>query len=81
MAHGERSKVLGDTGESAPEGWEVGGPNTPDVHVLLMLYAVSREKLEEVSKNRLADETANGLKEIFRQDSYCSSPFEPFWFS
>src|SRR5689334_24966511 len=28
-----RSKTLGDTGTSAPENWEVGGPNTEPFHI------------------------------------------------
>ena len=42
MAHPDRSAVLGDRGDSAPERWQVGGPNTPPVHILLMLYALTR---------------------------------------
>jgi Dyp-type peroxidase family len=43
-----RSRVLGDTGESAPESWTWGGPNTQSVHVVLMLYARSPERLAEL---------------------------------
>ncbi|MFL5698820.1 MAG: Dyp-type peroxidase [Ktedonobacteraceae bacterium] len=35
-----------DTGESAPENWVVGGPNTPTPHMLLVLYAQSSDVLE-----------------------------------
>lgn len=37
---------LDDTGESAPENWIVGGPNTPTPHMLLVLYAQSSDVLE-----------------------------------
>ena len=28
----ERSRILGDTGESAPSQWELGGPQNPAIH-------------------------------------------------
>jgi Dyp-type peroxidase family len=80
MAHGERSKVLGDSGESAPEHWQIGGPKNPEVHLLLMLYATSRERIAEVMRTHYADAAANGLKEVFRQDSHRAGSFEPFGF-
>ena len=42
-----RAKVLGDTGESAPENWEVGGPNTEAVHVILVLNAKDEETVDK----------------------------------
>jgi Dyp-type peroxidase family len=50
-----RRRTLGDHGESAPEYWQWGGPNTPKVHLLLMLYAIDEETLDrfyEVQANR-----------------------------
>ncbi len=41
-----RAEMVGDTGESAPENWVVGGPNTPTPHMLLVLYAQSSDVLE-----------------------------------
>lgn len=40
------AKNVDDTGESAPENWIVGGPNTPTPHILLVLYAQSSDVLE-----------------------------------
>jgi Dyp-type peroxidase family len=37
---------LGDFAASAPERWEWGGPHTPAVHILLMLYAKNADILE-----------------------------------
>lgn len=33
-----RSAALGDTGASAPEHWEIGGPKNPEIHALLMVF-------------------------------------------
>jgi deferrochelatase/peroxidase EfeB len=44
MGHPERSRVLGDRGESAPEHWEFGGPAT-DFDALVLSYATSAEEL------------------------------------
>src|SRR5215208_2749440 len=39
MASADRSRILGDTDESAPASWEIGGPNTDRVHAVLLLFA------------------------------------------
>jgi len=41
-----RARNVDDSGESAPENWIVGGPNTPMPHMLLVLYAQSSDVLE-----------------------------------
>ncbi len=41
-----RSRILGDQGESAPDKWQWGGPNTGQIHILLMLYARDEETLK-----------------------------------
>jgi Dyp-type peroxidase family len=78
-----RSAVLGDDAESAPDLWELGGPNNREIHALLLLYAADGPALEQlVSRQRewLA-ETGGGIEEIaaergHRQDS----GKEPFGF-
>lgn len=81
MGHGERTRVLGDTNNSAPEKWEVGGPNTPDIHVLLAVYATSEAELKSAVAESWSGETeAAGLKEIFRQESFKRGVNEPFGF-
>ena len=40
---------LGDVGDSAPDHWELGGPGTPAVHLMLSLYARGSSRLEEVT--------------------------------
>jgi Dyp-type peroxidase family len=41
-----RSEILGDTGTSAPEFWEIGGPKNPEIHALLMLFGQDEPALE-----------------------------------
>jgi len=45
MTGEHRSRFLGDTDESAPAAWDWGGPKTPPVHALLMVYADSESRL------------------------------------
>lgn len=40
-----RSRFLGDVGPSAPERWSWGGPNNPDIHAVLMVYANTEARL------------------------------------
>jgi deferrochelatase/peroxidase EfeB len=42
-----RSRILGDTGESAPEMWDVGGPNTDPLHAILIVHAGDEPALAE----------------------------------
>ncbi len=80
MGHGERTKVLGDSGNSAPELWQVGGSKNPEVHILLMLYASSEENLAAISARVWDHAASSGLKEVFRQESFRQSENEPFGF-
>ncbi len=41
-----RADIVGDTGESGPENWIVGGLKTPAPHMLLFLYAQNYDVLE-----------------------------------
>jgi Dyp-type peroxidase family len=79
MAHPDRARVLGDSGESAPERWEVGGPSNREVHVLLLLYAVDAAALDAVTTSLWSDHSG-GLEEVFRQESVRHGPQEPFGF-
>jgi Dyp-type peroxidase family len=45
MATPERARILGDSGESAPGYWEVGGPLNEPVHAMIILNARSQEDL------------------------------------
>ena len=46
MASPERSRILGDSEESAPIRWELGGPNAPVIHAMIILNAETRQDLE-----------------------------------
>src|SRR5579872_1335507 len=79
MGHGERTRVLGDVDDSAPEKWQVGGSNTPEVHIMLMFYATGPQKIEEVTRQACSGHEG-AVKEVFRQDSYRANDYEPFGF-
>lgn len=78
MAHGERSRVLGDTDDSAPEQWDLGGPGTPEIHVLLMLYGLNDDVILAHYPELAAQWTAAGLTEVYKQDTGRISDKEPF---
>lgn len=56
MATPLRSKILGDTGASAPEHWRWGAETGPDdaIHIVLLLFAAEAQGLEDF----IADQTA-----------------------
>jgi Dyp-type peroxidase family len=81
MAAPERSRRLGDLGDNAPESWQFGGPNTPSIDFLLMLYARDKTILEHSTLRALdAASDHGGIEEIFRQDSIRHDANEPFGF-
>jgi Dyp-type peroxidase family len=49
-----KSRFLGDYGASAPEHWLWGGPTTPTLDAILLLYALSPETLAAVEKKQAA---------------------------
>jgi Dyp-type peroxidase family len=63
-----RADILGDTGESAPESWEFGGPSGPaaleELHLLLMLYGTTKEELSTLLEAQRARLAAGGLREL-----------------
>jgi Dyp-type peroxidase family len=48
IARQGRSTILGDTEESDPDRWEVGGPSQPPIHAVLIVHAASSPELERV---------------------------------
>jgi len=84
MASEERSRVLGDTGASAPDTWEIGGPRTAPVHAMLQLFAPDESALDELCRaHRDILEVSGGAVEIpgsmqrgYRPDTFT----EPFGF-
>ena len=81
MAAPERARRLGDFGDNAPESWEFGGPNTPAIDLLLMLYAQDEAILDQTTRHALsAQPTSSGIEEVFRQSSIRHDGNEPFGF-
>jgi deferrochelatase/peroxidase EfeB len=60
---------LGDVGDSAPELWEMGGPKTPEIHLVLSVYTRAASRLDEVTvgvRRALAD---HALIEHYHRDA------------
>jgi Dyp-type peroxidase family len=49
MASPRRSRVLGDRGANDPARWEWGGPNTEEIHALILLFAEDEARLATLS--------------------------------
>lgn len=64
----ERADLLGDTGESAPEGWLFGAPGTPVVHAVLTLAADHPGKLAAALDRQRAAAGQAGIRIAFQQD-------------
>jgi Dyp-type peroxidase family len=47
MTTEHRRRLLGDVGPAAPERWAWGGPDTPPVHLVVLLYAATAALLDE----------------------------------
>jgi Dyp-type peroxidase family len=70
MTAEHRRLTLGDHGDSDPDRWVWGGPNTHPVHILLMIYAKDDATLEGFQRN-LLDAAAHGtLSEVGQLDTY-----------
>lgn len=65
----KRSEILGDTGESAPEHWEFGGPGMDTIHGLLILNGPSPDALESYQQ-RLFNSDTSGLALVTRQSGF-----------
>ena len=66
MTAPHRRRILGDRGDSDPEGWDWGGPHHRPVHAALLLYAPSAARLAELHAAHRARFEASGLAEIRR---------------
>jgi len=65
IASPERSRILGDTGESAPERWEFGGRDTEPIHAVLLLFASDEKRLDELcASQRAILESCDGVAEL-----------------
>jgi deferrochelatase/peroxidase EfeB len=68
---GIRGVGLGDIGESAPETWTMGGPSTPEVHLVLSLFTDEhdRPRRERCSAALRAALQRHGLEEVWHADA------------
>ena len=64
MTTPHRSLALGDADESAPERWLWGGPSTPTIDALLLLYAGDAASLDGLVSQESAAWTSFGLVEV-----------------
>jgi Dyp-type peroxidase family len=80
MTNANRSRFLGDVGESDPRHWGWGGPGQPQVDGILMLYATDQGLLadrQQELRTRLAD---NGITEVTELPALERGTSEPFGF-
>jgi Dyp-type peroxidase family len=66
MVSEPKSRFLGDVEGSAPDKWGWGGPGNPVVHALLMLYADSASRLQQLTAELEESWTAAGMLEVRR---------------
>lgn len=66
MVTEDRSQILGDTGISGPENWEIGGPNNEMPHIFLALYGADKATLDSTIDDII---TNNGLNLLTREDA------------
>jgi Dyp-type peroxidase family len=66
IAQDERSRILGDTEESDPAAWELGGHGQPPIHAVVIVHALSAEELDNVcrAQRALLSDTADGVVEL-----------------
>lgn len=69
-AEPHRAALLGDVGRSAPEGWDLGGPNNPPIHILLALYQDGEAARDGFRDEQRALLAAGGLAEVYTQNGY-----------
>lgn len=80
MAHPHRSQVLGDAGGGAPAGWRWGGPSTPPVHMVAMLFAADDAELSSAYASLSASLAGAGIEELLRLGTSDHGDREPFGF-
>lgn len=64
-------EAMGDTGDSDPRHWLVGGPSTPEVHLLISIFthSSSLKLLDALSRRLLEHGSAHGLKLLHQHDA------------
>lgn len=80
MVTPHRRRLLADVGTSAPEAWVWGGPTTPQVDVLLLLYATAAADLDDLRAFHEARLSADGMRLVATLDTRELDAFEHFGF-
>src|SRR5438128_4257990 len=80
MAELARSKQLGDTDESAPARWEIGGENQKQMHLLLMIYGRTADDVRSTHSRLLASDRKTIFDPLYCQFSERDDNIEPFGF-
>jgi hypothetical protein len=79
MTAPHRTRALGDVDENAPEHWDWGGPRTPDVDAVLLLYARDEPALAALEHEQ-AGELGAGLTILSWLETSNLDGHEPFGF-
>ena len=80
MTDPNRSRFLGDVGESDPHHWVWGGPQDPPIDGLILLYAHSPEVLGARQAELASQIDAAGIRQITVLDTLEAGNNEPFGF-
>jgi Dyp-type peroxidase family len=80
MTTGYRSRLLGDTGDDDPRGWAWGGPASDVVHVLLLVYADTADRLAARCDELNGEAESGGLRLLDRLATSELTPTENFGF-
>jgi Dyp-type peroxidase family len=80
MTTPHRRRLLGDLGDNAPEAWEWGGPGTPAVDAVLLLYAADAHELDVARAEQIERLTAAGLREVATLPTRELDAYEHFGF-
>jgi len=80
MTTEHRRRILGDRGPDAPENWEWGGPTTPTVAAVLLLYARDDLELARLMGEQTDALSDAGVRVIRQLETSDLDGFEPFGF-
>jgi len=68
MVTPHRQRLLGDHDSSDPQNWNWGGPNNESVHLIMMVFEKSEEKINVQTIHMREELEQYGLKEVFLLD-------------
>jgi Dyp-type peroxidase family len=75
-----RSRLLGDIGDDDPRGWAWGGPDSDAVHVLVLVYAATADRLSARCDELAGDAARGGMRLLQRLATSELTPQENFGF-